>query len=71
MSISSRFADERFLAHRRQSTSIAGMVSAAGALVLFEYRYVVQGVANWDLFAIGLLFVGVKLALMIWHAARR
>ena len=46
------------------------MAAAAAALVLFEYRYLVDGVANWDLFAIGALFVIVKLALMVWYAAR-
>ena len=70
MSFLSRLVDERFLAHRRRSTSIAGMAAAAAALVLFEYRYLVDGVANWDLFAIGALFVAVKLVLMAWYASR-
>ena len=70
MSFLSRFVDERFLAHRRQSTSTAGMAAAAAALLLFEYRYLVDGVANWDLFAIGALFVVIKLSLMAWYAAR-
>ena len=68
MSILARIFDERFLAHRRRSTSTAGMVSAAGALLLFEYRYYVSHVANWDLLAFGAAFVAVKMSLMVWYA---
>jgi hypothetical protein len=59
--------DERFLEHRRRSTSIAGIVSAAGALLIFEYRLLVHHVYSWDLLAVGLAFVAVKLSLMIWY----
>ena len=62
-----RVVDERFLAHRRRSTSIAGICCAVLALALFEWRYVVDGVLNWDLFAVGAAFVAVKLALMAWQ----
>ena len=55
-----RMFDERFLAHRQRSTSIAGIVSTAAAILLFEYRYFVDPVANWDLAAIGVLLVVVK-----------
>ncbi|MEP6916085.1 MAG: hypothetical protein ABJC89_10585 [Acidobacteriota bacterium] len=65
-----RILDERFLAHRRRSTSTAGMITAAGSLLLFEYRLVVSGTADWDLLAIGVTFVVVKIALMGWYAAR-
>ena len=70
MRILARLFDERFFAHRQRSTSIAGMVSGAAALVLFEYRYFVNHVANWDLAAIGVAFVVVKMSLMAWYAAR-
>ena len=70
MSVLSRIFDERFLAHRQRSTSVAGMICAATALVLFEYRYYVTRTPNWDLFAVGLVFVGVKLSLMAWFATR-
>ena len=70
MNILARIFDERFLAHRRRSTSTAGIACAVVALLLFEYRYAVQHVANWDLFAVGLLFVLVKLSLMVWYALR-
>jgi hypothetical protein len=65
-----RIFDERFLAHRQRSTSVAGMLSAAGAIVLFEYRYFVNHVANWDLAAIGVAFVVIKMSLMAWYAVR-
>ena len=67
MSIFSRLVDERFLDHRRRSTSTAGMLCAAFALLLFLYRYYGDGVLSWDLFAVGAGFVGIKLGLMIWY----
>jgi hypothetical protein len=67
MSILSRLVDERFLAHRRHSTSLAGMFSAALALVLFEWRLWVHHVLNWDLLAVGLTFVVIKFAVLGWH----
>ena len=62
-----RLLDERFFEFRRRSTSIAGVVTAELALVLFLYRYYVDHVIRWDLFAIGATFVVVKLALMAWY----
>jgi hypothetical protein len=70
VTIPERLIDERFLAHRRRSTSTAGMIAAVGSLVLFEYRLLVNHTANWDLLAVGVTFVVVKLALMTWYAAR-
>jgi hypothetical protein len=66
----SRLFDERFLAHRLRSTSTAGIAGAVMAVLLFEYRYFVNHVANWDLAAICLTFVVVKITLMLWYAAR-
>lgn len=59
--------DERFLTHRQRSTSIAGIVCAVTALLLFEYRYFFQHRLNWDLLAVGVTFVAVKLVLMVWY----
>ena len=70
MNILERIFDERFLAHRQRSTSVAGMLCAAGAIVLFEYRYFVNHVANWDLAAVGVSFVVIKMSLMAWYAIR-
>lgn len=67
MSFLNRLVDERFLTHRRQSTSVAGMICAVLAILLFEYRYFIDHVRNWDLLAVGVMFVAVKLALMTWY----
>jgi hypothetical protein len=58
--------DERFLEHRRRSTSIAGVAAALLALVLFEYHYLVDHVWRWELLAVALTFVGVKLTVLGW-----
>ena len=62
-----RLRDERFFEYRRRSTSIAGVVTAEAALLFFLYQYFVNGVARWDLLAVGAAFVVVKLALMTWY----
>ena len=59
--------DERFFEHRRRSTSVAGIVAAQAALLLFLYRYVVDHVVRWDLLAVGVSFVVVKLGLMAYY----
>jgi hypothetical protein len=67
MSLLPKAIDERFLAHRRQSTSIAGVVGGVLATCLFGYRYYINHVWSWDLLAISLTFVTVKMALMAWY----
>lgn len=67
MSILSRVIDERFLAHRRQSTSIAGVIGGALATCLFAWRYYVDHIWSWDLLAVSLTVVVVKLAVMAWY----
>ena len=67
MSLLSRIVDERFLEHRRRSTSLAGIVGGMLAICLFYYRHIVNHVWSWDLLAVGLTFVGVKLAMMTWY----
>ena len=62
-----RIFDERFMAHRQRSTSIAGMACAAFALLLFQWRLLVDHVFAWDLLAVGATFVVVKVALMVWQ----
>lgn len=66
MTTRSRLIDERFWAFRQRSTSIAGIVSAELAAVLFAYRYFVSHVWRWDLLAIPATFLLVKFAVMIW-----
>jgi hypothetical protein len=62
-----RAIDERFLDRRLRSTSLAGIVGAITAVGLFEYRYFHDHFWSWDLLAIALTFVGVKLAAMCWY----
>ncbi len=62
-----KLVDERFWHHRQRSTSIAGIITAVLALGLFEYRFLVNHRWSWDLFAVGVTFVAIKLALMTWY----
>jgi hypothetical protein len=64
MSLFSRLVDERFLEYRRRSSSTAGIVTGVLAILLFEYRYFVDHRWSWDLLAVGVTFVTIKLALM-------
>ena len=59
--------DERFLRHRQRSTSIAGIAGVVLSIGLFEYDFFVQKVWRWDLLAVAIAFVGVKVGLMIWY----
>ena len=59
--------DERFLTHRLRSTSIAGVAGGFVAIGLFAYRYYVNHLWSWDLFAVGASIALVKVALMIWY----
>ncbi|HUN86989.1 MAG TPA: hypothetical protein VMU48_21600 [Terracidiphilus sp.] len=65
-----KFADERFLEHRRRSTSAAGLIGALVALCIFEYRLIAKGVVSWDLFAVVMTMALVKVSLMIWYKVR-
>jgi hypothetical protein len=67
MNILRRVIDERFLAHRRQSTSVAGVLGGVVAVCLFAYRYYIDHFWSWDLLAVSLTIVAVKLALMTWY----
>lgn len=59
--------DERFLQHRLRSTSLAGIIGGVLAICLFMYRFYVSHVWSWDLFAVAMTIVGVKLTLMTWY----
>ena len=65
-----RTVDERFLMHRLKSTSLAGVVGGVTAVGLFAWRYFVDHVWSWDLFAVGATIVAVKLAAMAWYRLR-
>lgn len=59
--------DERFLEHRRRSTSAAGIIGGVATILLWAYRFYVNHIFSWDLFAIALTIVGVKMSLMAWY----
>ncbi len=67
MTFLSKILDERFFVHRRRSTSTAGIASAVLALLLFYYRFLWRHVWDWNLLAVGLTFVVIKLSLMCWY----
>ncbi len=62
-----RAVDERFWQHRQKSTSIAGVIGGLTAILLFAYRFYVNHVWSWDLLAVALTFVVVKMAMMAWY----
>ena len=62
-----QFVDERFLEHRRRSTSLAGIVGALIAVGLFEYHYLHDHFISWDLLAVLGVMVIVKLSMMTWY----
>lgn len=64
------FVDERFLDHRRRSSSIAGFASLILAGCLFEYRIFASHIISWDLFAVIAIFAVVKLSLFAWYRFR-
>lgn len=63
----SRELDERFMMHRLKSTSLAGVMGGIVAVGLWTYYYYAEHVWSWDLFAVALTMVGVKLAAMAWY----
>ncbi len=68
--ILAKFMDERTLNHRLQSTSTAGIATAVGAILGFEYRFQVQHIWSWDLFSVAIGFVVIKLSMMAWYRFR-
>jgi len=70
MILLSRLVDERFLAHRQRATSIGGTAAAVLAICLFGWRYYINDYWSWDLLAVGLTAVVVKLTVMIWSGLR-
>ena len=61
-----KFVDERFLEHRRRSSSIAGIAAAILAILIFEYRFFFDHIWSWDLLAVALTFVVLKMSLFTW-----
>lgn len=64
-----RFVDERFLEHRRKSSSLAAIAGVLVAGAAFEYRLIAQHVISWDLFAVLLVMAVVKMGMFAWYRA--
>jgi hypothetical protein len=62
-----RFVDERFLEHRRRSSSNAGIATCVATVCLFEYRRFRDHVWSWDLLALALIFLAMKMGLFTWY----
>jgi len=62
-----KFADERFLEHRRRSTSAAGIGGCLTAGVLLEYHIFHDRMINWELFSVLIVMVTVKIGMMVWY----
>lgn len=59
--------DERFLEHRRRSTSLAAMAAAVVSGGLFEYELIRNHRIAWELMSVLLAMVVVKFAAMAWY----
>jgi len=62
-----RFVDERFLEHRRRSTSAAALVAVLLIAALFEYHLIAERTIHWDLFTILCAMALTKIVLMVWY----
>lgn len=62
-----KFIDERFLEHRRRSSSLAGFSTLIVAGGIFEYRIFVDHIIRWDLAAVILTFAAVKMSMFAWY----
>jgi hypothetical protein len=65
-----KFVDERFLEHRRRSTSAMGIAGVLVAAGIFEWRFLAQHVLSWDLFAVIAAMALVKMSMMVWFKFR-
>lgn len=65
-----KFVDERFLEHRRRSSSAAALAGALAAGGWFEYRILANHVIEWDLFVLLTLMAVVKMGMFTWYRLR-
>jgi formate-dependent nitrite reductase membrane component NrfD len=65
-----RFADERYLEHRRRSTSLAGVVTILLVLVLFEVHLLRDHRWSWELFSALATFMVVKFTAFFYYRLR-
>ncbi|HEY6447837.1 MAG TPA: hypothetical protein VIY53_15355 [Acidobacteriaceae bacterium] len=59
--------DERFLEHRRRSTSFSAMAGAIVSGGLFEYELIRHHRIDWELATVLLAMLAVKFAAMTWY----
>lgn len=65
-----QFVDERFLDHRRRSSSTAGFAALLVALGFFEYHIFAHHIINWELLIIMATFAIVKTTSFFWYRSR-
>ena len=65
--ILNQFVDERFLEHRRRSSSLAGFATLILAGCIFEYRLLVGHAIDWEMGAVVLVFAVVKMSMFAWY----
>jgi hypothetical protein len=58
--------DERFLDHRRRSSTLAMIAGALVSGSLFEYRLIAQHRYDWGMAAVLLAMLATKLTAMTW-----
>lgn len=63
-----KMVDERFLEHRRRSSSTAGFATLIVACALFDYRLIAGHVISWDLVIVMGTFGVIKTSLCFWYA---
>ena len=59
--------DERFLEHRRRSTSAGGLAAVLLTGILFFRDFFTTHAIRWDLFSIIATAAAVKIGLLIWY----
>jgi hypothetical protein len=59
--------DERFLDHRRRSTSFAAIAGAVVTGGLFEYEFIRYHRIAWELLSVLLVMLIVKFTAMAWY----
>jgi hypothetical protein len=62
-----KFVDERFLEHRRRSSSMAAIAGVCVAGGIFEYRIIAQRVIEWNLFVVLVVMAVVKMGMFAWY----
>ena len=62
-----KFVDERFLEHRRRSTSLAGIFGVCVAGAIFYYHLFVHHTVDWGLVSVITAMAVVKISAMIWY----